>query len=102
MLFTDGGSNSFDQTIAEARLTREAGIHIIVVAVGGWLNMIEIKEIASDPDAQSVYHVDNFDDLGRIGTSLKRLLCDGKNPLWLFQIAFLYHSSADKYRTKCS
>ncbi len=40
VIFTDGGSNSFDATIAEARRTREAGIHIIVVAVGGWLNMI--------------------------------------------------------------
>ena len=79
MLFTDGGSNSFNQTIKAARETREADIHIIVVAVGGWLNMIEIKEIASDPDDQSVYHVDTFDDLVRIGTALKRTLCNGKN-----------------------
>ena len=68
---------SFEQTIAEARATREAGVHIIVVAIGGWLNHIELKEIASDPDSQSVYHVNSFDDLGRIGTSLKMLLCDG-------------------------
>ncbi len=78
VLFTDGGSNSFDATIAEARRTREAGIHIIVVAVGGWLNKIEVEEIATDPDSQSVFYVRNFDELQRFSNSLKILLCDGE------------------------
>ena len=84
VLFTDGRSDSFDQTIAEARATREAGIHIIVVSIGGWLYDIELQEIASDPDSQSLYHVDSFDDLGRIGTSLKMLLCDGNKLYFLY------------------
>ena len=83
VLLTDGDSNSFEQTVAEARATREAGIHIIVVSIGTWLNSIQVKEIASDPDSQSVYHVDSFDDLGRIGNSLKMLLCDGEQLYFL-------------------
>ena len=82
-MLTDGDSNSFEQTVAEARATREAGIHIIVVSTGTWLNSIQVKEIASDPDSQSVYHVDSFDDLGRIGNSLKMLLCDGEQLYFL-------------------
>ena len=53
-------------------------MHILVVAVGDWLNMVEIREIASDPDVQSVFNVEDFDSLTEISGALKQLLCDGK------------------------
>ena len=40
--FADGGSNNFDETIEEARITRIAGINLIVIAISQWVNMIEV------------------------------------------------------------
>ena len=48
------------------------------MVVTGWVNIVEIKEIASDPDVQSVFAVNNFDELSRLSAILKQMLCDGK------------------------
>ena len=38
-LITDGSSDDSQRTLAEAMLTKEENIHIIVVVVGDWFNM---------------------------------------------------------------
>ena len=38
-LVTDGNSDDSQRTLAEAMLTKDAGIHVIVVVVGNWFNM---------------------------------------------------------------
>ena len=78
IILTDGGSNKFEDTIAEARLTRQAGINIVSVGVSGWVNMVELNEMATDPDRLSVFNIESFDVITRIRADLKAILCDRK------------------------
>ena len=78
IVFTDGGSNKFQDTVDEARLTRLAGIQMVVVAVSNWVNQVEINEIATDPDTANVYNVANFNDITSITSGLKTTLCQRK------------------------
>ena len=77
ILFTDGGSNDFEETIKEARLAREQGIILIVIAITDWVNQIEVNEIATDPDEYNVHNVKTFDEIANIAKDLKQLLCNG-------------------------
>ena len=64
--------------VEQAKLTRQAGINILVVGISQWVNMMEIHEMATDPDAANAFLVDNFDDFGQIINGLEQSLCDGK------------------------
>jgi Mg-chelatase subunit ChlD len=79
VLFTDGNSNDFDSTVREARELRVSGVTVLVVVLSDWVNMYEIREIASDPDTDSIFQVASFNDFDRITNSLKTLLCDQYN-----------------------
>lgn len=74
--FTDGNSNDFAMTLEEARKTRNAGITIIAIAVTTWIQMDEIREIASDPDELNVFQVKNFQEIETITRDLNAILCD--------------------------
>ncbi len=78
VVFTDGGSNNFNMTLEEAYKARAAGITILVVAISGWLNMVEINEIATDPDHFNVFTIANFDEINRIAGTMETYLCDRK------------------------
>ena len=77
VILTDGNSDDFLETITEAKKARSAGITLIVIPATDWLNMLEIKEIASDPDNFNIMMVKNLDALGTISKPLQRALCDG-------------------------
>ena len=79
ILFTDGGSEDMEETLREAKLTRLAGITTLVVAVGNWVKMNEVREVASDPDELSVFTVDNYANLSSIARQLKAGFCNGKS-----------------------
>lgn len=76
ILMTDGGSNDFSETLKEARLAREAGITMISVGIKDWVNMVEIREIASDPDDRNVFSIESFDVINRIQSDLKAIICN--------------------------
>ena len=78
ILFTDGSSDDMEKTLAEAKLTRLAGINILVVAVGSWVKMNEVREIASDPDDFTVFQVPDFDSLPDIAFGLRAAFCNGE------------------------
>ena len=78
VIITDGGSNDFAATLREARDTRIRGIHVLVVAVTKWVNMVEINEIASDPDKNNVFSVGDFSQLADISSRLKKAICNGR------------------------
>ena len=78
ILFTDG-SDDTEETLKEAKLTRLAGITTLVVAVGDWLDLNEIREVASDPDEKSVFRVDGYDNLHTIARNLKAGFCNDDN-----------------------
>ena len=77
VVFTDGGSNDFRETLKMAREARLSGITILVVAVGGWVNWLEVNEVASDPDVNNAFKVDDFDRFGDIQTQLRKTICNG-------------------------
>lgn len=80
VVFTDGNANiNEDETIPQAILTRIAGIHVINVAVGKDINMLELRSIASDPVAENVFTVTSFADLNDIASQLILSVCDGRN-----------------------
>lgn len=76
VILTDGNSDNFLETIEEAKKARSAGITLIVIPATDWLNMLEIKEIASDPDDSNILMVKNLDALNTISKQLQRTLCD--------------------------
>ena len=78
VIFTDGGSNNFKQTIEEAKKVRMADITLIVVAVSDWVNTAEINEMATDPDTQNVFTIKDFNAIKQIASSMQAILCDRK------------------------
>jgi len=63
ILITDGHSQKTRKTLEEAAAARAKGITIYVIGVGDNIKASELEGIASDPDYQYVYHVDNYDHL---------------------------------------
>ncbi len=57
------------------------GIHILVVAVGNWLNQLEIQSIASYPAQSNVFQVQNFSSIRTIKSLLKDAICNGTDIL---------------------
>ena len=56
---------------------KDMGIQILVVAVGNWLNELEIRSMASYPAENNVFQVRNFDSIGDIESTLREAICNG-------------------------
>ena len=78
VLFTNGYSSDFDETLREAVLTKLSGMTIIVVAVSTRYNEFELKEIASDPDRFNVFALSSVDDVGQLVNPVRRAICNSK------------------------
>lgn len=82
VIFTDGNSNvGAQQTLQEAYLAKAAGIHIISVGLGTWINQYELQSIASDPYSKNYIQVDDVNTFSNQATvmNLKALLCNDVN-----------------------
>ena len=53
------------------------GMQILVVAIGQWINELEINSIASYPAEKTVFSVMDFASIGTIKDSLKQAICNG-------------------------
>ena len=69
--------NSLDTaaTQREADLTRRAGINIIAVGVGGWLDMSELRAAVSYPADRNTLHVDSYETLGTAVHAIRDAAC---------------------------
>ncbi|CAH1788337.1 unnamed protein product [Owenia fusiformis] len=77
VLVTDGVSTvNPDEVNPEALELRISGTDIFTVAIGNLIDEGELKKIASDPDEEHMYGVDNFDSLGSILNSLRDATCN--------------------------
>ena len=81
VIITDGESNDGPETLIQAKLAKEEGIHIISVGVGNWIDRYELEIMASHPFEINMIHVDSFDALSTIVYVLRDALCDSK--YWL-------------------
>jgi len=69
--------NSLDTaaTQREADFTRRAGINIIAVGVGNWLDMTELRAAVSYPADTNTLHVDSYETLGTAVQAIRDAAC---------------------------
>ena len=78
IVITDGRSTSADKTRAAAAAARAAGIVLLAVGITTKINRQELNDIATGPNADNVFTVNDFKDLSSIVRSLGTKTCEGK------------------------
>lgn len=78
IVLTDGLSMDADLTAQEARYAHAAGIKVFSIGIGYYADLLEIRNIASDPDDNFVFQVDDFRSLDTIKEILAIKTCDVK------------------------
>jgi len=77
MILTDGRSQ--DLVANPAHELRQAGVKLLAVGVGS-ADTYELKQIASPPYDQTVFHVSNYDSIDDIQALLAVKLCESEVP----------------------
>lgn len=75
IVLTDGLSANEDLTFREAKLTQSADIKIFAIGIGHGVDLIEVKNIASNPDDNFVFQVNDFNSLETIKDVLAIKTC---------------------------
>ena len=75
IVMTDGTSNDYTLTANMAASARSAGITLFSIGIGGGIPLGELNEIATDPDADHVFHVSDFASLTAIKNTLQSQAC---------------------------
>ena len=85
--FSDGSSDNKEATYLESRIARLEGIHIISLGIGDpfWLDMVELKHMASYPADTNVLQVDDFDSLSVLTNRIRDAICNSKLSCFLLQ-----------------
>lgn len=79
IMITDGRATvNPDRTLPEAIETKLAGVHIVVAAAEQSDTSLELKGIASDPDAANLFAVDNFQDMPTIAPNVVSATCNSE------------------------
>ena len=81
LIITDGESNNKEATLREATLAKTAGIQLLTVGIGSWLDMNELQNMASYPYQKNMYHVDRFDALSGLLNTFRDYICGSKSRL---------------------
>ena len=77
MLLTDGFSNGIKPGPAASAL-RNLGVSIFSIGVGSSVSVAELNEIASDPDTDYVFRLNNFNELASFVDRVSSVSCSGK------------------------
>jgi len=73
-----GGSTNQWQTQQQAYLARRAGIHVVAVGAGRWLDRYELGNVVSQPRTVNAIFVDSFSLLERDATTpVRNIICSG-------------------------
>ena len=81
ILITDGGSNDHVGTVTEALRLKAMGVHILVIAIGNWMNKYELGSIASYPESSNIVYISNYDRLSDIRSTFVSFMCGSKYPI---------------------
>lgn len=77
IIITDGVSNVHaENTIPEAQKAKEEGVHVITIGVGSF-DSAELEAMASEPVANNMHIIDDFNALTRLTTDLVKATCRG-------------------------
>ena len=74
IVITDGESLQDDPTVPAKEL-RRSGVEIFAIGVGDKVNQEELRTIATNPDKEHVFHVDNFIKIIDIEREILRDVC---------------------------
>ncbi|KAK7493781.1 hypothetical protein BaRGS_00014922 [Batillaria attramentaria] len=77
IVITDGKSSNDAATAQQAQHLRDMGVTVFSIGVGNGPDEAELKAMATDPDNQHVFVVNNFDALNLIKGSLQQKACEG-------------------------
>jgi len=76
IILTAGKSNlNSDQTVQAAIEARNHGVFMIVIGVGGFYDMHELRAIASEPVEETLYSVDSWKLLPSISDAVLEAIC---------------------------
>ena len=78
IVLTDGESNDPMQTAYVAEAARRMGIQIFAIGIGHKVNIAELKNIASYPPQQYMFHVASYDALKSIKDTVAIKACEGQ------------------------
>jgi hypothetical protein len=77
LLLTDGYSNGINP-LNPASAVRNLGVNIFSIGVGKSVSSSELNGIASDPDKDYVFRLDNFNELADFVDRVSSVSCSGK------------------------
>ena len=75
LVITNANSVDAVATSEEADLTRRAGINIMAVAVGNWLDINELMSIVSYPTNRNTLRIPNFESFGSVVHTIRDSVC---------------------------
>ena len=79
VLLTGGRSSDMQRTLEEAAKARRAGLNIIVVGVGTWINVVELAGVASYPYSSTrILLPAGYGTLPAIHDQLRNMICNSK------------------------
>lgn len=78
IVITDGNSVHPPETLQAANEARQENIGLIAVGVGSSVNLQELQNIASDPDASHVFQATSYEQLQALTTSVLDSACTSK------------------------
>lgn len=71
------------------------GVHVIAVGVGDLINNEELNLMATDPDNENVFHIDDYDKLFNMVDTISQAVCttEGKNKKCPFKVPMKWKTS---------
>lgn len=78
LVITDGSSDSFKDTINEAKITKEAGIVVFALGIGN-INKAELKALSSPPECTHVILLAGFSEIDNVVQEIEKAACRGRN-----------------------
>jgi len=77
VVVTDNPSANKSATHLEAELVRDAGIGVVTIGIGTYLDRYELSAIASYPYTKNMFTVDTVRNLSIFIDPVKRIICGG-------------------------
>ena len=77
VVVTDNPSADKSATLREAALVRDAGIGLVTIGVGTYLDRYELSAVASFPYTRNTFTINTVRNLTAYSDPVKRIICGG-------------------------
>ena len=89
VVVTDNPSANKSATLREAELVRDAGIGIVTIGIGTYLDRYELSAVASHPYTANMFTINTVRNVSIFIDSVKRIICGG--PFSTSTLAIVHH-----------